>query len=77
VFNRVIVGCVALGLVGVFGFSALAWRPEIDPIVPAAPGSFAPDRSEMERRLPAVGIVRSALPSRDDRVSPVATPVER
>jgi len=34
VFKQVIVGCIALGVVGVFGFGALVWRPAIDLIVP-------------------------------------------
>jgi len=40
VFKQVIVGCIALAVVGVFGFGALVWRPAIDLIVPPAPGSY-------------------------------------
>jgi mono/diheme cytochrome c family protein len=43
VYRRVILGCIALGFLGLVGFGALAWRPAIAPIVPPAPGSFAPD----------------------------------
>ena len=33
---------IALGVLGLFGFGVLAWRPAIAPIDPPAPKSFAP-----------------------------------
>jgi mono/diheme cytochrome c family protein len=43
VFKRLVVGFVALGLLGILGFGALAWRPAIAPIAPPPPASFAPE----------------------------------
>jgi mono/diheme cytochrome c family protein len=43
VFKRVFIGLVTLGVLGLLGFGALAWRPAITPIAPPAPGSFAPE----------------------------------
>ena len=40
--KRFFIGIFALGVVGILGFGALAWRPAIAPIDPPAPGSFAP-----------------------------------
>ena len=42
-FNRVFIGLVTLGVLGLLGFGALAWRPAIAPIARPAPGSFAPE----------------------------------
>ncbi len=42
VVKRLFISLVALGVLGVLGFGALAWRPAIAPIAPPAPGSFAP-----------------------------------
>src|ERR1700741_5191874 len=39
--KRFLIGVVALGVLGILGFGALAWRPAIPPAAPA-PGSFAP-----------------------------------
>ena len=40
--KRILISVVALGVLGILGFGALAWRPAIAPIAPPAPGSFAP-----------------------------------
>jgi mono/diheme cytochrome c family protein len=40
--KRVLIGVVAIGVLGILGFGVLAWRPAIAPIAPPAPGSFAP-----------------------------------
>jgi mono/diheme cytochrome c family protein len=40
--KRFLVGVVALGVLSILGFGALAWRPPIAPIAPQAAGSFAP-----------------------------------
>ena len=40
--KRVIICIIALGVLGLFGFSVLAWRPAIAPIDPPGPKSFAP-----------------------------------
>jgi mono/diheme cytochrome c family protein len=42
-YKRLLIGLVALAVIGVVGFGALAWRPAIAPIAPLPPGSFAPD----------------------------------
>ena len=41
--KRILIGIVLMGVLGILGFGALAWRPAIAPIVPPTPGSFAPD----------------------------------
>lgn len=40
--KRLLFCIFALGVVGMLGFGALAWRPAIAPIAPPAPASFAP-----------------------------------
>jgi mono/diheme cytochrome c family protein len=40
--KRLLIGVVGLGILGILGFGALAWRPAIAPIAPPAPGRFAP-----------------------------------
>ena len=40
--KRFLVGIVTLGVLGLLGFAALAWRPAIAPIAPPAPGRFTP-----------------------------------
>ena len=40
--KRFLIGVFAIGVLGILGFAALAWRPAITPIAPPAPGSFAP-----------------------------------
>src|SRR6202035_4176605 len=42
-FRKLLIRFVALGIVGVMGFFALAWRPAIAPIVPPRPQSFPPE----------------------------------
>ncbi len=41
--KKLLLGCVAVGFLGLLGFAALAWRPAIAPIAPPAPQSFAPE----------------------------------
>ena len=41
--KRLVIYLVGLGVIGVLGFGALAWRPAIAPIKPPAPESFAPE----------------------------------
>ena len=41
--KKLLIGLVALGIVGGLGFAALAWRPAIAPITPPARGSFSPE----------------------------------
>jgi mono/diheme cytochrome c family protein len=43
VSRKLLISFVALGCLGILGFVALAWRPAIAPILPPAPGSFAPE----------------------------------
>jgi mono/diheme cytochrome c family protein len=43
VLKRLFIGVVALGLIGLLGFGALAWRPAIAPVTSPPPGSFAPE----------------------------------
>jgi mono/diheme cytochrome c family protein len=43
VSRKLLIWFVSLGLLGLFGFSVLAWRPAIAPIAPPLPGSFRPD----------------------------------
>ena len=40
--KRLLIVVVALGVLGILGFGALAWRPAIAPIAPPAPATFAP-----------------------------------
>lgn len=41
--KRILVGLLALAVVGLVGFGVFAWRPAIGKIAPPAPSSFAPD----------------------------------
>ena len=41
--KRLLISVLALGVLAILGFGALAWRPAIAPIVPPAPGAFAPE----------------------------------
>ena len=41
--KRLLISVVALGILGILGFGALAWRPAIAPITPPPPGAFAPE----------------------------------
>ena len=41
--KRILVGLLALAVVGLVGFSVFAWRPAIGKVAPPAPSSFAPD----------------------------------
>jgi hypothetical protein len=41
--RRFLIGVVAIGVLGILGFGALAWRPAIAPIAPPPPQSFAPE----------------------------------
>jgi mono/diheme cytochrome c family protein len=43
VSRKLLIWFVSLGLLGLLGFGALAWRPAIAPIAPPTPGSFPPD----------------------------------
>jgi cytochrome c553 len=43
VFKKLLIAVVALGCLGLVGFGALAWRPAIAPVAPAALGRFAPE----------------------------------
>src|SRR6266567_260030 len=40
--KRFLIVVVALGVLGILGFGALAWSPAIAPIAPPAPATFAP-----------------------------------
>ena len=40
--KRLLIWVVALGVLGILSFGALAWRPVIPPTAGPAPGSFAP-----------------------------------
>jgi len=42
-FRRILIGLIAASVVGIGGFAALAWRPEIAPITPPAASAFAPE----------------------------------
>jgi mono/diheme cytochrome c family protein len=42
-FKRIIIGIIGIGILGLFGFLALAWRPAIAPIDAPARGSFPPE----------------------------------
>ncbi len=41
--KRLLISVIALGVLGILGFGALAWRPAIAPIAAPAPGAFAPE----------------------------------
>ncbi len=41
--KRLLISVLALGVLAILGFGALAWRPAIAPIVPGSPGAFAPE----------------------------------
>lgn len=41
--KRLLVGTLAIVVVGLVGFGVFAWRPAIDKIAPPAPSSFAPE----------------------------------
>jgi mono/diheme cytochrome c family protein len=41
--SRFLIGVVAIGVLGILGFGALAWRPAIAPISPPSPQNFAPE----------------------------------
>lgn len=41
--KRILVGLLALAVVGLVGFGVFAWRPAIGKIAPPVPSSFAPD----------------------------------
>ena len=41
--KRLLVYCLALGVLGLEGFGVLAWRPAIAPILPPSPSGFAPE----------------------------------
>ena len=41
--RKLLIWFVSLGILGLLGFGALAWRPAIAPIAPPPPGSFAPE----------------------------------
>ena len=41
--KRLLVYCLALGVLGLVGFGVLAWRPAIAPILPPSPSGFAPE----------------------------------
>jgi mono/diheme cytochrome c family protein len=41
--KRLLISVIGLGILGILGFGALAWRPAIAPIVPPAQGAFASD----------------------------------
>jgi mono/diheme cytochrome c family protein len=43
VLKRILVGFLALAVVGLVGFGVFAWRPSIGKIAPPAPTSFSPD----------------------------------
>jgi mono/diheme cytochrome c family protein len=43
VLKRLLVYCLALGVLGLLGFGVLAWRPAIAPILPPSPSGFAPE----------------------------------
>jgi len=43
VLKRILVGLLALAVVGLVGFGVFAWRPAIGKIAPPVPSSFAPD----------------------------------
>jgi mono/diheme cytochrome c family protein len=55
VFKKLLICFVALGVVGVLGFVALAWRPAIAPIVPPSTQSFAPELVKKGEVLSAGG----------------------
>jgi mono/diheme cytochrome c family protein len=41
--RKLLIWVTVLGILGLLGFGALAWRPAIAPIPPPPPGSFAPE----------------------------------
>jgi mono/diheme cytochrome c family protein len=43
VLKKLLIVLVVLGILGGFGFAALAWRPAIAPIAPPVPASFEPE----------------------------------
>ncbi len=53
--RKLLIWFVSLGLLGLLGFGALAWRPAIAPIAPPPPGSFPPDLVAKGEALAAGG----------------------
>ena len=54
-FKKLLIGLVALGVVGCLGFAGLAWRPAIAPIAPPSPESFSPELVAKGERLAKAG----------------------
>lgn len=54
-FRRLAAGAVALGLAGLAGFAAFAWRPALPEVATPAPSSFAPDVVARGATLAAAG----------------------
>jgi mono/diheme cytochrome c family protein len=55
VSRKLLIWFVSLGLLGLVGFGALAWRPAIAPIASPPPGSFPPDLVTKGEALAAGG----------------------
>lgn len=53
--KRILLGAVAVAVIGIGGFGIYAWHPAIGPISPPAADSFAPDLVEKGRVLAAAG----------------------
>ena len=53
--KRLLLGVAGLVVLGVLGFGLLAFRPEISPISPPAPDSFAPELVAKGEALAAGG----------------------
>src|ERR1700761_4847540 len=54
-FARLAMGAVAVGVAGLVGFAAFAWRPTFAEVAPPAPSSFAPDVVARGATLAAAG----------------------
>jgi len=53
--KRILGGLLLIAAVGAAGFTALAWRPELDPISPPARAAFPPEKIGQGARLAALG----------------------
>jgi mono/diheme cytochrome c family protein len=53
--KRIVIGLVGVAILGLLGFSALAWRPAIAPIYPPAAASFPAELAAKGRALTGAG----------------------
>jgi mono/diheme cytochrome c family protein len=70
--KRLLISVIALGVLGILGFGALAWRPAIAPIAAPASGAFAPELVAKGAALAAGGYCAECHTTRGGRNLPAA-----